>query len=62
MGGLTLSVGTTHSAVNSYGERTPYQPASMSSGDVTADCGRFAYVLYVKEEDLEQAARVLDAG
>jgi len=34
----------------------------MSSGDVTADCGRFAYVLYVKEEDLEQAARVLDAG
>jgi len=34
----------------------------FASGGVVADCGRFAYVLYVKEEDFEHAARVLDAG
>ena len=33
-----------------------------ASGGVTADCGRFGYVLYVKEEDFERAAGVLDAG
>lgn len=33
----------------------------FASGGVVADCGRFAYVLYVKEEDFEHAARVLDA-
>jgi hypothetical protein len=34
----------------------------FASGGVTADCGRFGYVLYVKEEDFERAAGVLDAG
>lgn len=33
-----------------------------SSAGVVADCGRFAYVIYVKEDDFEHAARVLDAG
>jgi len=33
----------------------------FASGGVVADCGRFAYVLYVKEEDFHHAARVLDA-
>lgn len=33
----------------------------FASGGITADCGRFGYVLYVKEEDFERAARVLDA-
>jgi len=33
----------------------------FASSGVMADCGRFAYVLYVKEEDFEHAARVLDA-
>jgi hypothetical protein len=33
-----------------------------ASSGVVADCGRFAYVLYVKEDDFEHAARVLDAG
>lgn len=34
----------------------------FASGGVMADCGRFAYVLYVKEEDFDHAARVLGAG
>ncbi|MCU0305110.1 MAG: hypothetical protein MUC56_13750 [Thermoanaerobaculales bacterium] len=34
----------------------------FASGGVVADCGRFAYVIYVKQEDFEHAARVLDAG
>jgi len=34
----------------------------FASGGVTADCGRFGYVLYVKEEDFERAVGVLDAG
>lgn len=34
----------------------------FASGGVVADCGRFAYVIYVKEEDFDHAARVLDAG
>ena len=34
----------------------------FASGGVVADCGRFAYVLYVNEKDFEHAARVLDAG
>ncbi|HSL16364.1 MAG TPA: hypothetical protein VLB51_00495 [Methylomirabilota bacterium] len=33
----------------------------FASGGITADCGRFGYVLYVKEEDFERAASVLDA-
>lgn len=33
-----------------------------ASGGVTADCGRFGYVLYVREEDFEHAAGVLEAG
>jgi hypothetical protein len=33
----------------------------FASGGITADCGRFGYVLYVKEEEFERAARVLDA-
>ncbi len=31
-----------------------------ASSGVTADCGRFAYVLYVKANQIEQATRVLD--
>ena len=34
----------------------------FASGGVVADCGRFAYVLYVNEKDFDHAARVLDAG
>jgi hypothetical protein len=34
----------------------------FASGGVVADCGRFAYVIYVKEEDFDHAARVLEAG
>jgi hypothetical protein len=34
----------------------------FASGGVVADCGRFAYVLYVNEKDFEHAARVLEAG
>jgi hypothetical protein len=30
-----------------------------ASSGVTAECGRFGYVVYVKEEDFEQAALVL---
>jgi hypothetical protein len=30
-----------------------------ASSGVTADCGRFAYVLYVKADQIEQAAHVL---
>jgi len=33
----------------------------FASGGVVADCGRFAYVLYVNEKDFAHAARVLDA-
>ncbi len=33
-----------------------------ASGGVVADCGRFAYVLYVRDEDFDRAAKVLDAG
>jgi hypothetical protein len=32
-----------------------------ASSGTTAECGRFAYVLYVKEEDVERATKVLHA-
>ena len=34
----------------------------FTSGGVVADSGQFDYVFYIKEEDFEQAARVLAAG
>jgi hypothetical protein len=33
-----------------------------ASSGVTADCGRFGYVVYVRAEDVDQAARLLGAG
>jgi hypothetical protein len=33
-----------------------------ASSGTTAECGRFAYVLYVREEDVERATKVLHAG